>query len=183
MQPNIKRSAVALALSVVAVATSNAQTGQQKGQQDGATARTPFGEPIRANTKQAAALWGEPIRLERTDQAGSEPEKQSASVAASAASNEQRTPAEGKPGDGGKWVLAQGMPVHSQIAGWATAAGWHLDWKLNRSWLVPATTHFTGSFDQAVEQVILALAAEGKPVELTIWEGNKVAEIIETSPR
>lgn len=80
---------------------------------------------------------------------------------------------------GTTWRLRRGQALHLQLRDWATAAGWQLEWRLGRSWLVPADTEFAGTFDQAVERVVLGLADEGKAVRLKIWEGNHVAEISE----
>lgn len=81
------------------------------------------------------------------------------------------------------WTLEPGMPLHLQLRAWAEKAGWQLEWKVPRSWLVPARTAFAGRFDEALEQVVMSLTNEGKPVQLNIWEGNHVAEVLEVTPR
>lgn len=77
------------------------------------------------------------------------------------------------------WKLKAGVPIHAQIEAWSKDAGWTFGWKAKKSWLVPADTEFTGEFDVAVEAVVKALYQQGKPLTLKIWEGNKVAEVID----
>lgn len=75
------------------------------------------------------------------------------------------------------WTLNADDPIHVQLQDWAKQSGWRLEWKLKRSWVTPAPAKFTGTFDQAVDQVITGLYAEGKPVHLALWAGNKYAEV------
>lgn len=79
------------------------------------------------------------------------------------------------------WQLKAGLPIHSQIESWARQAGWTFTWKAKNSWMVPADTQFGGEFDTAVEAVVRTLYQQGKPLTLKIWEGNKVAEVIDGS--
>lgn len=81
------------------------------------------------------------------------------------------------------WRLEPGLPLHVQLRGWAELAGWQLEWKVPRSWIVPARSEFVGRFDEALEKVVLSLTNEGKPLQLNIWEGNYVAEVLEVAPR
>lgn len=77
------------------------------------------------------------------------------------------------------WKLKAGGAIHAQLEAWAKDAGWTFAWRAKRSWLVPADTEFGGEFDVAVEAVVKALYEQGKPLTLKIWEGNKVAEVID----
>lgn len=79
------------------------------------------------------------------------------------------------------WQLKAGLPIHTQIESWAKQAGWTFSWKAKKSWVVPANTEFGGEFDAAVEAVVKTLYQQGKPLTLKIWEGNKVAEVIDGS--
>ncbi len=79
------------------------------------------------------------------------------------------------------WQLKAGLPVHTQLEAWARSAGWTFAWKAKRSWVVPADTTFDGEFDVAVEAVVKALYDQGKPLTLKLWEGNKVAEVVDGS--
>lgn len=81
------------------------------------------------------------------------------------------------------WVLRSDRPIHIQLEQWANEAGWRLYWRLEKSWRPPADATFTGSFDRALEEVIRGLFAEGKPVHLRIWDGNRVAEIVQSTPQ
>lgn len=141
-------------------------------------ANGPFGAPVDAQA--AGVRWGEPIALTPEAPAGAAANAPGSAAAGIAA---QAQPVSGESAAKGPWVLLRGVALHTQLQKWARAAGWQLEWKLNRSWVVPADVNLAGTFDQAVEQVIQALANEGKPVNLIIWEGNRVAEVNETAPR
>jgi len=77
------------------------------------------------------------------------------------------------------WQLRAGAPVHLQLETWAQEAGWTLYWRPSVSWRVLADVTFTGSFDDVVSEVLESLFLEGKPVRLMLWEGNRVAEVIQ----
>lgn len=81
------------------------------------------------------------------------------------------------------WALQPDTPIHLQFADWARLAGWTFEWRLQKSWLVPAATQFTGTFDEALAQAVEALHAQGKPVRLILWEGNRFAEIVDVDAR
>lgn len=81
------------------------------------------------------------------------------------------------------WTLRAGQPIHSQLQNWAAQAGWAFTWNMERSWIIPAEASFDGSFDEALEQVIVSLYMEGHPIRLAIWEGNRLAEVAITDRR
>lgn len=81
------------------------------------------------------------------------------------------------------WSLQADRPIHLQFADWARAAGWTFEWRLEKSWLVPAATQFGGTFDEALAKAVEALHAQGKPVRLILWEGNRFAEIVDVDAK
>lgn len=81
------------------------------------------------------------------------------------------------------WVLKAGQPIHAQLAKWAATAGWEFTWKVDKGYIPPADARFAGSFDTALEEVVKALFAEGVPVHLRVWEGNRVAEVVRSTPQ
>lgn len=81
------------------------------------------------------------------------------------------------------WPLQADQPIHKQFADWAHTAGWRFEWRLEKSWLVPAATQFTGTFDQALAAAVELLHAQGKPVRLILWEGNRFAEIVDVDAK
>lgn len=81
------------------------------------------------------------------------------------------------------WTLRADVPIHKQFAEWAQRAGWHFEWRLEKSWIVPAGTQFSGSFDEALAQAVEALYAQGKPVRLILWEGNRFAEVVDVDAK
>lgn len=76
------------------------------------------------------------------------------------------------------WTFGTDKAIHVQLQEWARLAGWRLEWRLEKSWMVPAPTEFHGTYDQMLEQVVGQLYAEGKPVRLVLFEGNHYAEIV-----
>lgn len=93
-----------------------------------------------------------------------------------------QTPAQSEPSVE-TWVLHAGRPINVQLQEWAEKAGWHLYWRHDKAWYPPADALFKGSFDKALEEVVRSLFAEGKSVHLRLWDGNKVAEIVRSTPK
>ena len=81
------------------------------------------------------------------------------------------------------WPLEADQPIHKQFAEWARSAGWRFEWRLDKSWFVPAATQFSGTFDQALSEAVESLYAQGKPVRLILWEGNRFAEIVDVDAK
>lgn len=82
-----------------------------------------------------------------------------------------------------KWRLTGGAPIHDQLVSWGNAAGWSVRWSVPVSWAVAADSEFGGDFPEAITKVIELLYAEGKPVRLMLWDGNRVAEVISSDVR
>jgi len=72
-----------------------------------------------------------------------------------------------------RWQLRRGVPVHTQLQGWAASSDWTLTWQPRVSWLVAAD----------VAAVIEGLFFEGKPVRLVLWQGNHLAEVVSSDAR
>jgi hypothetical protein len=142
------------------------------------TVDSPFGPAIKVTPARTAAAPA----VAAVASPASVPATQEAKVAAV---GEPKAPAAAKPISAVPtvWTLEAGVPLHSQLRGWAEQAGWQLEWKVPRSWIVPARTQFQGRFDEALERVVLSLTHQGKPLQLTLWEGNHVAEVSEVAPR
>jgi hypothetical protein len=155
--------------------------------------RSPWGEaiPLKQRASAPAPATAQPVPAPQRS-ATTPAATQSAPMASATATPSGAAPAPtaatpattiAPAADGGPWKLEAGLPIHVQLRAWAERANWTLVWKPSRSWVVPAKAEFRGRFDEAVEQVVLNLAAEGKPVHLNIWEGNHVVEIFEVVPR
>jgi len=82
-----------------------------------------------------------------------------------------------------RWQLRRGVPVHTQLQGWAQGSDWTLTWQPRVSWLVAADVAFDGSFEEALKAVIEGLFFEGKPVRLVLWQGNRLAEVVSSDAR
>lgn len=80
------------------------------------------------------------------------------------------------------FVLRKGDLLHTQLQAWAVASGWELLWLPDVSWKVLADTTFAGAADvtAAVSEVINVLREEGRPVRLSIADGNKIMEVFST---
>jgi len=77
-----------------------------------------------------------------------------------------------------RWQLRRGLPVHTQLLGWAERGGWTLSWVPKISWLVAADIEYKGTFEQVLGEVVEGLFFEGKPIRLVLWEGNRLAEVV-----
>lgn len=80
------------------------------------------------------------------------------------------------------FVLRKGELLHTQLQAWAVASGWELLWLPDVSWKVLGDTTFAGAADvtAAVTEVINVLREEGRPVRLSIADGNKIMEVLST---
>jgi hypothetical protein len=108
------------------------------------------------------------------------PAKPLAAASSAVAVKTAEVAAAAKPAE--SWVLHANRPISAQVAEWAKRAGWTLTWQFEKSWRPPADATFTGSFEKALEEVIAGLFLEGKPVHLRIWDGNRVAEVVQSTP-
>jgi len=106
-----------------------------------------------------------------------------ASVSAGAIVAVDATPAVEPAARQARWQLRRGVPVHTQLQGWAASSDWTLNWQPRVSWLVAADVAFDGSFEDALKSVIEGLFFEGKPVRLVLWQGNHLAEVVSSDAR
>lgn len=118
-------------------------------------------------------------RTPKDSRAPATPAVTAASVARAGAS----APAVSAPQAPQEWVLKPERPIHLQLEEWAKTAGWNFRWRAEKSWLPPGPVVKTGSFDQALESVVRGLYDEGKSVHLRMWERNRVAEVIQSTPQ
>lgn len=75
--------------------------------------------------------------------------------------------------------LQPGKRLDLQFSEWVKGEPWELLWSSEKSWIVPGKEPviYRGSVDQAIEAAVRDLYANGLPVRLEIWEGNKYMEI------
>lgn len=75
--------------------------------------------------------------------------------------------------------LKPGIRIDIQMMEWAKKDGWELLWKGDKSWILPGASDvvYSGSVDVAVESAVKDLYSNGIPVQLHIWEKNKMMEI------
>ncbi len=71
------------------------------------------------------------------------------------------------------WTLKAGETVSRGLEAWGQKAHWTIVWQLPRDWAVPATTVFSGTFEQAAQQVLHVLSREGVLLRGEIYEGNR----------
>lgn len=82
------------------------------------------------------------------------------------------------------YSLTAGRPIHEEISRWAAGEGWQINWTPEKSWRVFAGASIEeASAVDAVGKVVEYLRAEGKPIRLRIYAGNKVMEVESTDIR
>lgn len=88
--------------------------------------------------------------------------------------NEAEAPTPATPRkDGTVWVLVAGRPIGHELRGWGAKAGWKIVWDMQKDWIVPADSQFTGDFPAAAADVINTLASNGALIHARFYEGNK----------
>ncbi|MGC8467822.1 MAG: toxin co-regulated pilus biosynthesis Q family protein [Acidithiobacillus sp.] len=73
--------------------------------------------------------------------------------------------------------LMRGDLILADLRKWAKQSGWTVIWKVPEDWQVPNTTSFTGGFQQAVTQVIQALASNGANIHAVFHTANNTVVI------
>lgn len=69
--------------------------------------------------------------------------------------------------------------VRGALTRWTEEAGWRLIWEAPVDFAVDAPATVTGSFDDALQSVVSALAGSDSPVQAILYRGNKVVRIVE----
>lgn len=73
------------------------------------------------------------------------------------------------------WRLRGGERLGAQLSEWLQQAGWQMVWKLDVDWVVPSDVEVgRGDVLQALDRVAKWLAQEGRPVQLTAYDINRV---------
>lgn len=76
-----------------------------------------------------------------------------------------------------KFTLVAGQSLEHQLQDWAKWAGWTVVWNEQHDWLVPGAATFGTNFQQAVEQVVMALAKNGADVRADVYPPNRTIVI------
>lgn len=71
------------------------------------------------------------------------------------------------------WTLQAGKTVGEGLKAWAATANWTVIWTMQKDWIVPADTTFSGEFPDAAEAAIKTLAANGALIRAAINDGNR----------
>ena len=75
------------------------------------------------------------------------------------------------------FMLTKGQLILTELQHWAKQSGWTVVWQVPEDWMVPNTTTFNGDFQQAVSQVIEALAANGANIHAVFHTANDTVVI------
>lgn len=97
----------------------------------------------------------------------------------SSAPNETPVAMTGSGSAGCEWHLTseRGM-VSDAIESWARRAGWQFYWELNVDFPVEFAATFCGSFERAVEAVLVSFAETNHPVRGLFYGGNRVLRLV-----
>ena len=77
----------------------------------------------------------------------------------------------------GSFELVAGVPVQTQLEGWAKRAGWKVLWNVPNSNIVPGGLPYGTDFATAVQAVISDMAANGADIYIDVWERNRTVVI------
>jgi hypothetical protein len=78
------------------------------------------------------------------------------------------------------WSIAlSDRTVRGALTRWTQQAGWRLIWEAPVDFAVDAPATLTGTFDEALQSVVGALAGTESPVQAILYRGNKVLRIVE----
>jgi len=69
--------------------------------------------------------------------------------------------------------------VRGALTRWTQESGWRLIWEAPVDFAVDAPATLTGTFDEALQSVVGALAGTESPVQAILYRGNKVLRIVE----
>jgi hypothetical protein len=105
------------------------------------------------------------------------PVSQGEAVASWSSAAASPMPASSLAGAAPVFVLNQGDLILTDLQKWARQSGWTVIWQVPEDWQVPNTTTFSGDFQQAVSQVIQALAANGANVHAVFHTANNTVVI------
>lgn len=78
------------------------------------------------------------------------------------------------------WVVKSGMSLREVLLSWSKLAGWQLVWDLADDFALGADARFTGEFDQAVTQLVEAIAQSGESISVTLYAGNQTVRVSRT---
>ena len=86
------------------------------------------------------------------------------------------------------WALNAGGQVLSEMQAWAKIVGWNIEWNYPVDWIVPSTTVFSGTFQNAVSQAVealrkqaLAMHAQGSDIHADFYPLNHMIIIDQTA--
>jgi hypothetical protein len=68
--------------------------------------------------------------------------------------------------------------VRNTLARWASEAGWQFVWEVPTDFAVDATATVHGTFEQALHQVVEALAGSAVPIQAVMYKRNRVLRVI-----
>ncbi|MDQ7980289.1 TcpQ domain-containing protein [Paraburkholderia sp. SARCC-3016] len=68
--------------------------------------------------------------------------------------------------------------VRNALARWASDAGWQFIWDVPTDFAVDATATVHGTLDQALRQVVEALAGSQVPIHVIMYERNRVLRVV-----
>jgi hypothetical protein len=68
--------------------------------------------------------------------------------------------------------------VRNALARWADEAGWQFIWDVPTDFTVDATATIHGTLDEALHQVVSALANSQVPIQVVLYKGNRVLRVI-----
>ncbi|MDE0111014.1 MAG: toxin co-regulated pilus biosynthesis Q family protein [Albidovulum sp.] len=75
------------------------------------------------------------------------------------------------------WAVLEGSSLRLSLEGWSDAAGWTLVWDSPADYRLGASAAFSGSFENAVSNLLNAIYPTAPEIVATLYRGNYVLHI------
>ena len=75
------------------------------------------------------------------------------------------------------WQLQKGETIRSELTKWAKDSDWSLVWQLDKDWVIPSNSQFSGGFDVAAAKVVETLSSNGVLIHANFYSSNKTLVI------
>ena len=72
------------------------------------------------------------------------------------------------------WSVPAGSSLRESLEGWSEAAGWTVVWDSMTDYRIRVSATFSGSFENAVSELVFAVHLTNPELSVTLYRGNMV---------